>query len=170
MKAARIALLSLVCLVPLAASAQWQWLDKDGRKVFSDQPPPPDVPPNRVLKQPGSRAAAAAAPAAPVAAAQPSGVDPALKPAGKDKALDDKRKQAEAAEAQKKKEHEAKVAAVRADNCTRAKSNKAQFDSGHRMAFINEKGEKDFMDDARRAAEVKRIDEVIARDCRNDRQ
>ncbi|MEK9952912.1 MAG: DUF4124 domain-containing protein [Curvibacter sp.] len=32
------------CLYALSASAQWQWLDKDGRRVFSDRPPPAEVP------------------------------------------------------------------------------------------------------------------------------
>ncbi|MES2052695.1 MAG: DUF4124 domain-containing protein, partial [Pseudomonadota bacterium] len=27
----------------LTALAQWQWLDKDGRKVFSDRSPPAEV-------------------------------------------------------------------------------------------------------------------------------
>ena len=53
MKTLRIALLALACTVPLAATAQWQWLDKDGRKVFSDKAPPPEVPANRIVKQPG---------------------------------------------------------------------------------------------------------------------
>lgn len=169
---ARIALLSLACFAPLAASAQWQWLDKDGRKVFSDQAPPADVPATRILRQPGSRAATAIAPApaeAPQAKAG-AGVDPALKPAGKDKALEDKRKEKESAEAQKKKAEEEKLAQARDENCRRSRAGKATFDSGVRIAFTNDKGEKEYMDDARRAAEVKRLDALIARDCRQDRQ
>jgi hypothetical protein len=172
MKAVPIALLSLLCLAPLAASAQWQWLDKDGHKVFSDQPPPPDVPANRILRQAGPRAAApaqtAAAPQAATSA--PRGVDPALKPAGKDKALEEKRRQAEAAEAEKKKAEEEKIAALRADNCKRAHEAKASLDSGRRIATVNAQGEREFMDDKRRAAETQRVNEIIARDCRADRQ
>jgi hypothetical protein len=173
MKAVPIALLSVLCLAPLAASAQWQWLDQDGHKVFSDQPPPPNVPPNRILKQPGARndAAPTQTAAAPAAApSTPKGVDPALKPAGKDKALEERRKQAEAAEAEKKKAEEAKYAALRVDNCKRARSSKASLESGQRIATMNDKGEREYMDDTRRAAEIKRADEIIARDCRADRQ
>jgi hypothetical protein len=173
MQAVRLALLSLACLVPLAASAEWQWLDKQGRRVFSDQPPPPDIAPDRVLKQAGQRGVVLP-PAAPVAttapAAAPGGVDPALKPSGKDKVLEQKRKQAEAAEAAKKKEEEDKVAAQRADNCDRARSAKATYASGQRIAIANEKGEREIIDDTRRAAEIKRFDEVIARDCASARQ
>jgi len=175
MKAVPIALLSLLCLAPLAASAQWQWLDQAGHKVFSDQPPPPDVPANRILKQPAGRNAAAPVvqpPAAvPVAAASArTGVDPALKPTGRDKALEEKRKQAEAAAAEKKKAEEEKLAALREDNCKRARNSKMSLDSGRRIATVNEQGEREFMDDARRAAETRRVAEIMARDCRADRQ
>ena len=36
MKHIRYLLAALACLVTLQAAAHWQWLDKDGRKVFSD--------------------------------------------------------------------------------------------------------------------------------------
>ena len=168
MNVARLAALSLLCLAPLVASAEWQWLDKDGRRVFSDQPPPPDIAPNRILKQPGMRGAAAPAEAAsaPVAAR----TEPAAKPAGKDKALEERRRQAEAAEAEKKKAEEQKVAALRADNCSRAQAAKRDLSSGQRISTTNEKGEREIMDDTRRAAEIKRVDEIIAHDCRQDRQ
>jgi hypothetical protein len=167
MKPARIALVALACCLPLAASAQWMWLDKDGRKVFSDKAPPPEVAPERILKQPGGRfavttpaAAAPAAPAASTALALPQ-------PSGTDKALAERRKQLQAAEAEKKKAEEAKVAALRTENCSRAKASKATFDSGVRLSIVNDKGEREIMNDEQRAAEVKRLSEIIARDCGN---
>jgi hypothetical protein len=168
MKAARIALLALVCSAPLAASAQWQWLDNSGRKVFSDKAPPPDIAPERVLKQPsgrGGRSVDVAPPAAPVATAAP-GAASLPKPSGKDKTLEEKKKQLEAAEADKKKAEEQKIAAARAENCTRAKSSKANYDTGLRVARVNDKGEREILDDAQRAVEVKHLNEVIARDCK----
>jgi hypothetical protein len=173
MKAVRLALLSLACLVPLAASAEWQWLDKQGRRVFSDQPPPPDIAPDRILKQAGQRGAVLP-PATPVATTAPpaanAGVDPALKPSGKDKVLEEKRRQAEAAEAAKRKDEESKIAAQRADNCGRARAAKTAYVSGQRIAIVNDKGEREIIDDTRRATEIKRLDEVIARDCAAERQ
>ena len=164
MKAISLALAVLVCSMPLVAAAEWQWLDKDGRRVFSDQAPPPEVPPNRILKKPGMRAAAApeadtAAPAAPVAA-------PVAKPSGKDKELETRKKQADAAAAARKKADEQQFAQAKADNCARAKSGKATFDSGVRVVRANEKGERIVMDDAERAAEMKRLDTIIASDCK----
>lgn len=165
MKTARIALLALACCLPLAASAQWLWLDKDGRKVFSDKAPPPDIAPDRILKHPGGRFTPPAAETQAVPAPAAAAALPVPKPSGTDKALAERKKQLEAAEAEKKKEQEMKVAAMRADNCARAKNAKATFDSGVRVSRTNEKGEREIMDDAQRAAEVKHLNEIIARDC-----
>ena len=166
MKALRLAVLAVACILPVLASAQWIYLDKSGRKVFSDQVPPPDVTPDRILRQPGMRSSAAAAapteaPAAPAAVATGS----AAKGAGVDKALEAKKKQSEAAEAAKKKEQEEKFAQARTENCTRARSSKAAFDSGVRVVRTNEKGEQEFLDDKQREAETRRLEALIARDC-----
>lgn len=151
--------------MPLLAAAQWQWVDKDGRRVFSDQAPPADIPPNRILKGPKGQAIPAAAAEAPAAA--PATTAAALpKPTGKDPALEEKRKQAEAAEAAKKKAEQEKIAQAQAENCTRAKASKATLDSGVRIAQVNAKGEKEYMEDGQRAAELQRVNQMIARDCK----
>ena len=59
-----------------------------------------------------------------------------------------------------------KLAADRAENCTRAKQAKASLDSGQLMKHTNAKGEQVFMDDASRAAERKRAQSVIDADCK----
>jgi len=160
MKLLRIALLA-ACTLPAVCLAQWQWIDKDGRKVFSDQSPPASIPPQNILRQKGTPLAAQAAAVEP---AKPAASAPKL--SGKDKQLEEKKKQAEAAEAEKKKAEEEQLAKARADNCARAKRAKAGFDSGIRMARTNDKGEREIMDDAARAAESKRIEAVIANDCK----
>jgi hypothetical protein len=162
----RATLLGVALALPAASFAQWQWIDKDGRKVFSDQSPPADIPAKNILKQPGSRghSVTAAEPAAPVAPAKPVAAAPKL--SGKEKELEDKKKLAEEAEAEKKKDQEEQVARERADNCKRVKSAKVTLDSGVRMARTNEKGEREFLDDAQRAAEGKRLEAAIARDCK----
>jgi hypothetical protein len=168
MKAARIALLALACAVPLVASAQWIWVDKDGRKVFSDRAPSPDIPTEHILKAPKGVALPAAATPADVAAAPAEAAankGPALKPGGKDKSLEERRRQLAAAEAEKKKAEQATYLALRSDNCSRAKASKAGFDSGARITRFNSKGEREYLSDDERAAEVKRLDDIIARDC-----
>jgi hypothetical protein len=173
MKLLRMTLLGLAFAVPAACFAQWQWIDKDGRKVFSDQPPPPEVPIKSILKQPGAkgRAVAAEEPAsaaasAPAVAAARKTSGNTLKIGGKDKTLEEKKKKAEAEEAEKKNAQEEELAKLRADNCQRAKRTKATFDSGVRIAATNDKGEREFLDDNARAAELKRVTAIIASDCK----
>ena len=172
MKPLHALLAALALTLPVAASAQWQWLDKDGRKVFSDQPPPPDIPAKSILKQPSARPAAAPATGeagaadmakAPAAPAKPAASSPRL--SGKDKELEEKKAQAEAAEAAKKKAEDEKIAKAKAENCTRARAAKAAFDAGKPITQANAQGEKIFLDGPARAAEAKRIDEIVASDC-----
>ncbi len=169
----RLTLLGLALALPHVCFAQWQWIDKDGRKVFSDQPPPPEVPAKSILRQPGPKAHAAVAtePAsAPDTAASASqaakSAASAPKLSRKDKELEEKKKKAEAAEAEKKKEKEEEIAKARADSCDRAKRAKASFDSGVRISRMNDKGEQEFLDDAARASETKRLQGIIANDCK----
>jgi hypothetical protein len=164
MKMLRTILLLATCLAVPAAYAQWLWIDNSGRKVFSDQAPPPSVPANKILKRPGN----APAQPEPVAAAAPAASSPASMPkvSGKDKELEEKKKQAAAADAEKKKAQEEELAKARADSCDRTKRAKATLDSGIRIVTTNNKGEREFLDDNARAAEAKRLDGIVARDCK----
>ena len=169
MKMHKLLLLAVACTWAMGAAAQWQWTDKDGRKVFSDRPPPPDIPEKSILKQPGgNRPVRAAAPAAPAASDAAPAVPKAAASAagaGKDKELEEKKAQAEAAEAAKKKAEDEKIAKAKAENCTRARAAKAAFDAGKPITQANAQGEKIFLDGPARAAEAKRIDEIVASDC-----
>lgn len=149
-------------LVCTGAAAQWQWVDGSGRKVFSDTPPPPSIPEKDILK----RAGPPAAPPVAIAPAGPSAV-PAAAPqiSGKDEQLEAKKKQAEAQEQALKKAEAEKIAKTRQDNCERAKRSRTTLESGVRMATTNTKGEREIMDDAARATEVKRINEIIQSSC-----
>lgn len=161
MKLHKMLVVALGCGLSLAAFAQWQWMDNTGSKVFSDRPPPPDIPAKNILKQPGGTLKIkAAAPEVPASAAS------APKLSGVDKALEEKKKQAEDAEAAKRKAEADKNAAAKAENCTRARQSKIQYDSGIRIARVNEKGEREILDDAARNAESQRIQDVINADCK----
>ena len=164
----RFLLAAAACCFCLSATAQWQWLDKDGRKVFSDRPPPADIPDKNILRQPNMRAPAAAptqtAPAAQSAtSASPAAAPP--KPSGKDKELEKKKAQAEAEEAAKAKAEEERKAEVRADNCERARRAKTTYESGLRIVQTNAQGEQIVVDDAARAQEIQRLDGIIASNC-----
>lgn len=148
-----------------AALAQWQWVDATGRKVFSDTPPPDSVAEKNILKRPGGLARTSAS--GPAAATTESKDDAASapKPSGRDELLEARKKQAEEAEQAKKKAEAERLSKVRAENCERAKSAKATLSSGVRLATTNAKGEREIMDDAARAREAKRLDDIIRADC-----
>lgn len=162
-----------VATLLLAASpwvlAQWQWVDGTGRKVFSDTPPPASVPEKNILKSPGGlRQAPAPAPAAPAAenAAAPASA-PAAAPqiSGRDEELETRKKQVEDAEQARRKAEEQRVAKGRAESCERARKAKSVMESGTRLATTNAKGEREIMDDKTKAAETRRMDDIIRADC-----
>ncbi|MDP3828968.1 MAG: DUF4124 domain-containing protein [Polaromonas sp.] len=161
----------------LSAAAQWQWVGKDGRKVFSDRPPPTDIQDKDILKQPGGRGRAkapvaatepTAEGAAPVAAAAAASAAKANTPkiSGKDAELEAKKKKLEEEEAAKKKADDEKVAKARADNCERTKKAMVTIQSGARISTTNTQGEREIMDDSGRAAESKRLQAIIDSDCK----
>lgn len=171
MKASHLFLGALIATLCVQVSAQWQWLDRDGRKVFSDRAPPPEIPEKNILKRPGKAAVPQQTDTAP--AAESSGAAPAAaaalptpKKSELDLKLEEKKKQAEQAEAAKRRAEEERVTKARAENCERARKAKAALDSGVRMATTNAQGEREVMDDAARASERQRIQTVITSDCR----
>ncbi|MFZ4625273.1 MAG: DUF4124 domain-containing protein [Rhodoferax sp.] len=167
-----IALIAVMAagLLSMGASAQWLWLDKDGRKVYSDRAPPATVLEKDILKRPGQARANTAGDAdiVPPAAALVSAPRPASapQPTALDKELAERKKKAEQLEADKRKAEEAKIAQARAENCTRAKSAKMGLDSGIRLSRINAQGEREVLDDAARAAEASRVQSIIESDCK----
>lgn len=162
-----LAALAVTAAMASSALAQWQWIDNTGRKVFSDTAPPASVPEKNILKRPGAPAPMAAVPTTPAtpAAAEGAAAPAAPQAPGVDKDLEARKKEAEAAEEAKKKQEAERLARARADNCERAKRAKATLDSGQRLATTNAKGEREVMDDARRASETQRLQDIMRSDC-----
>ncbi|MGJ7510161.1 DUF4124 domain-containing protein [Variovorax sp. GT1P44] len=171
MKFAHLLVVASVVLLPLGAHAQWQWIDKDNKKVFSDQAPPPDVPEKNIIRKPGVPGkrlnfSTPPAPAETAAVAAPAAAPAAAKPTGVDKELTEKAKKAEDAEKAKQASEAQRVAQAKAENCSRARQGKATMDSGIRVARINAQGEREIIDDNARATEAQRLQAVIDSDCR----
>jgi type IV secretory pathway VirB10-like protein len=186
------AVATFAVLFSTLAMAQYVWLDATGRKVFSDQPPPNNIPAKRVLQDPGkpsstsfSSAAAAAnddsatktdenidpndpKAQAKAAAKEAAGKasDAVKKSAAKDKDLEAAKKKADDEVAAKKKAEDDARNVARVDNCVRAKQAKATLDSGVRLNQYNAKGESVFMDEAARAVETKRLEGILTADCK----
>lgn len=164
----------LLCLASLTVNAQWQWLDKDGRRVFSDLPPPAEVPSKNILKQPKTKGQAqetqANTPAQPLGASAPVSAASALQASqpqsGIDKTLMERKKQAENAQAAKVREQEQRFALAQADSCARARSALAGLDAGLRVSRTNANGEREFLDGAPRVEESQRLQRIIDADCK----
>lgn len=156
---------ALIALAPLAATAQtqWKWRDTSGKVQYSDRPPPADVAEKNILARPlGAQRPtwpepAAAAASVPVAATPGRAVDPQLEA---------RKREAEQAEKARQKAEEERVEKARAENCNRAKAYAKSLQDGLRISRPNEKGESELLNDAQRAQELARAQQVIASDCR----
>jgi acyl-CoA reductase-like NAD-dependent aldehyde dehydrogenase len=163
----RILLAVLVSYAALA-QAQYQWKDKNGSMVFSDQPPPSDTPPANIIKQPyppkPAANTASSAPAAEADKAKPA-APAAKKDAPKTAAEQDaefRKRIKEQAEKEKKAQEEAEQKRQTAESCDRAKEYLRTLDSGQRIARTNEKGERVYLEDAERKSETEKAKKLLA--------
>jgi hypothetical protein len=162
----------LLAVASMPAAAQWKWRDASGRVTVSDMPPPASVPDRDILRRPPGAAPSVSVVetstgvAAPQSAASAAVAMPSASAPQHDPALEARRKQAELDKQQKEKAEADRLAAQRADNCRRARSHLATLDSGVRMVRTNEKNEREILNDAQRADEVRRTRAVIDSDCR----
>jgi hypothetical protein len=167
---ARRSLFTLLALALLwawaaPASAQWKWRDKDGQINASDRPPPRDTPEKDILGRPAADARRSAhSAAAPASGASAAAAAPLLTPL--DRELQARKRSAEQEQAAAAKAEEQRLAAQRAENCRSARGQRAALESGQRIARINDKGEREVLDDKARADEMRRAREVMASDCR----
>lgn len=158
----RLSALLLACCLALPAQAQWKWRDKDGRVTASDLPPPRDVLEKDILSRP---AEVRRPPARPASAASAPG--PLAQVKGPlEREVEARRQAVEQQQAAKAKVEEERLRTQRAENCRRARSHLAALDSGQRIARVNDKGEREVIDDRVRADEQRQAREVIASDCR----
>lgn len=160
-----VALLALGTALP--AAAQWKWRDKNGLTQYSDLPPPAGTPAKDILQRPASPPERSPA-AAPVAASTASAASaaPLAAPRASDPELEARRKKAEQEVLDRKKAEEARNAAIRAENCTRAREQMRSFDSGVRISRTRPDGQREYLDDSARAAEQARTQQAIASECR----
>lgn len=139
-----LVLAALLAAAPLAGAELYKYVDKDGKTVYTDQPPP-----NAESRQ--------------------MHVLPGPAPAGKsyldrDKELEKGRQ--EAREKDKKADKKADEAKAAAERCATARTNYRTYADGGRIAKYNEKGEREFLGDdeieAGRARFKREMDEACA--------
>jgi hypothetical protein len=154
----------LTAAAPETAWAQWKWKDGKGQVHVSDLPPPRDIPDKDVMQRPNDsvrRAAAAAAAQASAASAGASVSKPKVDPE-----LEARRARQEQEQKAREKAAEDKASSQRSENCQRARQHMATLESGMRLARVNEKGEREILDDKARAEEMQRARQVMASECR----
>ncbi|HET6718033.1 MAG TPA: DUF4124 domain-containing protein [Rhodocyclaceae bacterium] len=138
---------AVLMAIAQAASAQiYRWTDSTGKVIVSDTPPPSGKG-KKIAKEAGSPAEAPAEgveePKAKVA------LDPEV-----EKKVREKERQNKAAEDERKK-------AV-AEYCDAAKDRLAQLQSGERIALRDKAGERYFMSDEQRAADIAKVKSGMA--------
>jgi hypothetical protein len=177
----KIALSFAACLMALVATGAhaqnlWKWRDASGQLHITDTAPPAGTPAKNILRAPPGAVPAAAPALSPLGSGTGTGAVPAAAadPAAAastagETALEKKKKAADKERADKDKADraaiDAKNAAIRKDNCARAQAALPGLQNGQRIAKINGKGEREVLDDAGRAEEVKHTQEVIATNC-----
>ncbi len=157
-------LATALVLAALPVHAQWKWKDRNGQTHISDLPPPRDIPDKDVLQRPAEPVRKAGV-AAPASAASSPATTAEAKPRV-DPVLEARRQKAEQEQKARAKAEEDRVATQRGENCQRARQHLATLESGMRVARLNDKGEREILDDKGRADEVQRTRQVIASECR----
>ena len=151
-------MLAVLAFAGAANAQQFRWVDKNGKVQYGDVPPP------------GIKATPMKAPAGPPAA------PPA--PASKDAAKDDKKgPPLSPEEAFRKRQEEQKKAAEKASKsqqeaetanraCEQARAQLRDLESGIRIGRTNDKGEREFIDDAQRAKEIENAKRSVSEWCK----
>ncbi|MGL5632091.1 MAG: DUF4124 domain-containing protein [Azovibrio sp.] len=156
-----LSLTLVALLISTAAQAQvYKWKDSQGRTVISDTPQPGAGPQTPVVG--GS--------APKVSTTTPQSADKPATPAAPtnwaEKELDLKKRMQDRKESEQK-EAQAKLDAERkAENCKRSQDQLAIMESGERLVTYGANGEREYIDDARREAEVARARKAVEEWCK----
>jgi len=135
-------------LAPLASAQMYKYVDKDGKTVYTDQPPPGAE--TRQMNVPSSAIGNAPAPAK--TAVQ------------QDKELQKARDKVK--EGEKKSEEKEARARAEAERCNSAKAAYAQYQLGGRITKLDDKGEKIFLGDDEIDAARERARQQVDQYCK----
>ena len=146
----RIIVLAIVCaLAPLASAQLYKYVDKDGKTVYTDQPPP-EAEAKRVGNTSGP-GLGAPAPSSKTYVER----DKELQK-GRDKAKDEA----------KKADEKSKANAEREESCRQATAQANMYDAGGRFMTTNAQGEKVYMTDEEIEAAKQRAHKDVDEVCK----
>jgi Domain of unknown function (DUF4124) len=168
-----LAVAAFVAVASCPAAAQWAWKDDNGRTVYSDRPPPATVNTDRIVRQPPNKQTVLPTPApadpaakpAPDAKATTSATAPAAPKSIAEQEMEFRKRQQERADAEKKAQDEQTKLAAKAADCERAKGYLRAVEGGERITRTDAAGNREFLDDAQRAAEAERTRKLVQATC-----
>ncbi len=139
-------LAAVLAIVPVASAELYKYIDKDGKTVYTDQPPP-TVDSQQLRVQPSS----------------PTGT-PAKSAVEREKDLEKLR--AKSREEAKKADVAAKNAQIAEERCTQATGRYNALDQGGRISKFNTQGEREMMGDDEIAAEKEKARVQMEEACK----
>ena len=164
----------LAGFISTPSEAQWAWKDANGRTVYSDRPPPPDIKAGSIVRQPNTQTLANPAPASgPLddAGKPADGKTPDAKSAPNapktvaEREMEFRKRQQERAESEKKAAEEQTKSAAKTAECDRARGYMKSLEDGIRITKTDASGNREFLDDSQRAAEMDRTRKIIQSTC-----
>jgi len=155
--------IGLLLFLALPASAQlYKWVDSNGKVQYSDKPPPSNIKTEK-LRDSARAAGAPAASEGKGAAKQDAAKSGPKTVAEEEQAF--RKRQLDAAKAQKEEGEKQAAVQDRAENCKRAKAALTSLEIGGRQMRIDDKGERAFLDEQQITQETARAKQEAAAAC-----
>ncbi len=159
-------------LASAPALAEYEWVDAAGQKVYSDVPPQPNEKISHLVRRispsrpvPGAGADGAGERGSPMAAAAPAARTDAAPPSLADREMAFRKRQAEAADAQRKADEKAQADAKLARACEDSRANLRGLESGMRLSRVNSAGEREVITDEEREQRLQQLRRDLADRC-----
>lgn len=152
------------------AVSQWAWKDDNGRQVYSDRPPPATIRPEQITKQPSRQVLAPTPIATPDDAAKPAtdgkaAPAPAAPKTMAEREMEFSKRQQERADGERKAAEEQQKSTAKAAECERARGYQKSLEDGIRIQRTDASGNREYLDDNQRAAELERTRKVVQASC-----
>ena len=145
----------LLAMAGAFAGDIYSWRDAEGHLHFSDSAPAGSL---DVQKRRTRGTADTPAVPPPGSSAKPSSLA--------EKNLEFRKRRTEVADAQAKADKDKADAIQREENCRNLRANLASLESGQALARVNEKGEREVIDDSRRQADMARTRQLLEQSCK----
>ena len=156
-----LATLAALLLLPAAVHAQaYKWRDEKGSVVYSDKPPPSNIPPGNILQAPKLKQSSPDVVGAKGGVAS-GGVKTVAPLSLAEREAESKKRGAEAAKKSAEDAKKAEQENARLEVCGQLRAQLASVDSGQRQRRLNDKGEPYFLDDSQLAADKVKVSQQL---------